>query len=217
MHLLVNFVRLFFNLKMKSKTLLLFVCYGYVYGVLLVNFGQGFPAVNNSELGGYKHQNTAQITDVQVDESKLLSLMDITMFIDKNFASTPDRGQKKRRKRSMKESQEMNAFDENFDLDYETIRGMNLATNKQPNESPQTFQNSQENANLYNSENSSPNHAISSFSTEIGPPGTDGSNIITPRPNHGAPQYMLDLFARFQNDPFSQPASNIVRSFFNEG
>ncbi|XP_078494710.1 bone morphogenetic protein 10-like [Ciona intestinalis] len=30
------------------------------------------------------------------------------------------------------------------------------------------------------------------------------------------PQFMLDLFERFENDPMTRPSSNIIRSFFNQ-
>ena len=51
------------------------------------------------------------------------------------------------------------------------------------------------------------------LSNEANEHATLNSNPLT----HNTPQYMLDLFSRFENDPFSQPASNIVRSFFNSG
>jgi len=35
--------------------------------------------------------------------------------------------------------------------------------------------------------------------------------------SHMTPQFMLDLFKRHESDPLIRPASNIIRSFFNEG
>lgn len=42
------------------------------------------------------------------------------------------------------------------------------------------------------------------------------SNNLSPT-TRDAPKYMLDIFRQFTNNPFTKPASNIIRSFFNEG
>ena len=217
MYLSVTFVHFFYHLKMKTKTYIFYVCSGYIYGLLLIDLCQAFPA-HNLEIR-FEEQKTSPLTNMEVEKSKSnsLSMMDITTFIDEQSALLLDQDQKERSKRSANNPPGTNPFDEDFGLDYKTIQSLNFATNGLHSQSPHTFQNDQEGTHYHSSENDVPFQSISRSSTKIGPPGTDPSSFMHPRPSHGTPQYMLDLFARFQNDPFSQPASNIVRSFFNEG
>ncbi|XP_076822323.1 bone morphogenetic protein 10-like [Clavelina lepadiformis] len=42
------------------------------------------------------------------------------------------------------------------------------------------------------------------------------NDLLSRKPSRDTPQYMLDLFEKFENDPMMEPTSNIVRSFFNQ-
>ena len=207
---------------MKSKTILLFFFSGYIYGVLLLNVCQCFPT-QNFELRSNQYDKTDKSSsqNVPVKDSfhDSLSLLDITAFIDQYSLSQSSLSQNhvetKRNRRSI-----------NKDFDREHVLSENFLTNDDVQEG--NAENDQNNLLLSN--NQAPNglnQQISensrfplktSSSRESGPPESNEQSQVNTRSNqHGTPQYMLDLFSRFQNDPFSQPASNIVRSFFNEG
>ena len=210
---------------MNPKIYLLSFCSGYLYGLLLVDICLCIPVAktdrNHFKTLRNKGLDVGTNTENQpvLHKQKLLSLMDITSFIDKhsdvaNSFSSKNRNTKRKKRFAATEENELNLFYESFSADFDekgeenpslNIRMEPLPKNPQPDTEFDLIEKITENST-----------SVSSLSKSDSASNTEYEMTIT-RPNHNTPQYMLDLFARFQNNPFSQPASNTVRSFFNEG
>ena len=181
----------------------------------LLLFAEGnFDKVNRSRFHLKKLFKTKSQAGKTIVNARLSSTV-ITSFIDafENKQTTEKQLGKKRSKRSPQMGYFDNGIDyrtQNTEADFDVIDGdLGLEQEKRP---PHNHLRPGVNGGPFLPRPSIKNQEPTQTHQA---PGQQFPN--TSQTNHETPQYMLDLYARFQNDPFSQPASNIVRSFFNEG
>ena len=219
----------FLHLKMKTEGIFFYFCIGYICGLLLLDPGQCFPANSRKTTRLQPHKSISTFSSTILgnvySKQTSLSLMDITAFIDQyavsSSLSSTTQNQTRRSKRSLRaNSAEIDFAHSDSLLNHKIVVEENYKASKaEPKNLHPHLDVRQQNLNHDDRlDHSAPQEpAILTPASELDSSQGYEQSVANPESNHGTPQYMLDLFARFENDPFSQPASNIVRSFFNEG